>query len=264
MHSIWSGAISFGLINIPVHLYSGSREQTLSFDMLHKRDLSPIRYARICKEEDKEIPYKDIVKGYEYEKGEYVVVDDEDFKRVHADKSNTIEIVQFTETAEIDSIYFEKPYFLEPGKGADKSYALLCETLKQSDKVGVVKFVLKYREHIGIIKPFGNAIILIQMRFASEINDLEELKLPKEPINKKELDMALKLVQQLTEKFKIEAFKDTYTNELKKIIDAKIKGEKPGKKGASPAKPSKVHDIMSLLKASLEEKQPAKKVRKRA
>ena len=159
MRSIWSGALSFGLINIPVRLYSGTEEHALSFDLLHKKDLSPIRYARICKEDGKEIPYQDIVKGYEYQKGEYVVVTEEDFKAVDMEKTNAIEIVQFTPKSEIDAIFYEKPYFLEPGKGADKPYALLRETLQRSKKVGVVKFVFRNREHLGIIEPYGNAII---------------------------------------------------------------------------------------------------------
>lgn len=268
MHSIWSGSISFGLINIPVHLYSGTEEHALELTMLHKTDFSPIRYARICKADGKEIPYSDIVKGYEYEKGEYIVLDETDLKSIHAQKANTIEIIHFTHKEEIDSIYFEKPYFLEPGKGADKSYTLLREALTKTGKVGVVKFVLKNREHIGIIKPYGNAIILDQMRYAGEIRDVEELKLPKEEhANKKELEMALKLVDQLTEKFKAEAYKDEYTDELKQMIEAKMKGVTPHKKGAAAPKPSKVLDIMSLLKASLEEKRkprPREKARKRA
>lgn len=266
MRSIWSGAISFGLVHIPVHLYSGTEEHALDLDMLHKTDFSPIRYARICKADGKEVPYSDIVKGYEYEKGEYIVLDDADFKSIHAEKTNTIEIVHFASKEEIDSIYFEKPYFLEPGKGADKSYVLLREALTETGKVGVVKFVLRNREHIGIIKPHGNAIILDQMRYASEIRDVEELKLPKaEQANKKELAMALKLIDQLTEEFKADAYKDEYSEVLKQLIDAKIKGVAPHKKGAAGPKPSKVHDIMSLLKASLEEKKkPRPKERKRA
>jgi DNA end-binding protein Ku len=264
MHVIWSGSISFGLINIPIQLYSGSQDHAIEFDMLHKSDLSPIRFARICKADGKEIPYKDIVKGYEYEKGEYVVIDEEDFKQVNPEKTNTIEIIHFADKGEIDAIYYEKPYFLEPGKGAGKSYGLLCEALTQADKVGVIRFVMKNREHIGIIKPYGKYIILIQMRYESEIRDMEDIKLPKEEkVNKKELDMALKLVEQQTEKFKPDVYKDEYIKELKQIIDAKIKGVKPGKKGKAVSKPSKVHDIMALLKASLEEKKTVK-VRKRA
>lgn len=265
MRSIWSGSISFGLINIPIRLYSAVEEHAISFDLLHKKDLSPIRYAKICKAEEKEVPYSEVVKGYEYQKGEYVVVEDEIFKNA-SKKTEIIEIVQFAKKEEIDSIFFEKPYFLEPGKGADKSYALLRETLQNSGKVAVVKFVFRNKEHIGILKPYLNSIILNQMRYVSEIRSIDDLKLPKgEKINKKEIDMALKLVNQLTEKFKPDAYKDEYTHELQEAIEAKVKGIKPSKKGAAP-KPSKVHDIMSLLKASLEEsktpKKPSKKTKK--
>lgn len=260
MRSIWSGALSFGLINIPIRLYSGTEEHALSFDLLHKKDLSPIRYARICKEDGKEIPYEDIVKGYEYQKGEYVVVTEEDFKSVDMEKTDAIEIVQFALKSEIDPIYYEKPYFLEPGKGADKPYALLREALLKSKKVGIVKFVFRNREHIGIVEPYGQAIILNQMRFSSEIRDVEELKLPKNgQNNKKEVEMAMKLVDQLTDKFKPETFHDEYSEKLQKVIENKVKGIPFQKRKKEVSKPSKVHDIMSLLKKSLEEPKATKK-----
>lgn len=254
MRSIWSGSLSFGLINIPVQLYSATQDHALSFDMLHKTDLSPIRYARICKEDGKEIPYKDIVKGYEFQKGEYVVVTDEDFKRVDVKKSSTIDIKGFVFEDEIDAIFFEKPYYLEPAKGADKAYALLRDALRKSKKVGLVTYVFRNREHLGVIKPFEDAIILNQLRFASEIRDLAGLKLPKEGLaNKKEVEVALKLIDQLTTEFVPEDYQDTYIEELKGIIDQKVKGITPRKRAPAKAKSSKVHDIMSLLKASLDE-----------
>lgn len=257
MRSIWSGSLSFGLINIPVQLYSATQEHALEFDMLHKKDLSPIRYMRVCKEDGQEVPYKDIVKGYEYQKGEYVVVTEEDFKHADVKKTTTIDIKDFVFEDEIDMIYFEKPYYLEPGKGSDKAYALLRDALKKSEKVGVVTFVLRNREHLGIIKPYKDAIVLNQLRFESEIREMEGLKLPKEgTATKKEVDTAMKLIDQLTEKFVAKAYKDTYIDDLKAIIDKKIKGISPKKKTEKGvAKPSKVHDIMSLLKASLEEEQ---------
>lgn len=263
---MWSGSISFGLINIPVRLYSATEEHSLNFDMLHKTDLSPIRFARICKADGKEIPYKDIVKGYEYQKGEYVVIDEEDFKRANVKKTGNIDIVNFAMENEIDSVYFEKPYYLEPDKGANKPYALLREVLLQSNKVAVAKFVFRNKEHLGIIKPYLNALILDQLRFARELRDVDDLKLPeKNEVNKKEVEMALKLVEQLTEKFDVKSYKDTYTDELKEVIDKKIKGHEghvPAKKGKTP-KPSKVHDIMSLLKASLEDETKSHKAKKK-
>lgn len=254
MRSIWSGAISFGLINIPINLYSATEEHALSFDMLHKKDLSPIRYARMCKEEDKEVPYEEIVKGYEYEKGEYIVVTDEDFKRA-AKKSDTIDILEFSNETEIDTIYFEKPYYLAPGKGADKPYALLREALRKSKKVAIAKFVLRNREHLAVIKPYEDALVLNQLRFAAEVRALEGIKLPSaEGVNKKEMDLALKLIEQRTEKFNAEAYEDTYVEALKEVIEDKAKGISPKKKPKAE-KPSKIHDIMSLLQASLKEKE---------
>lgn len=264
MRAIWSGLISFGLINVPVKLYSATEEHAISFDLLHKTDLSPIRYARICKEDEKEIPYKDIVKGYEYQKGEYVVFDEEDFKKVNAKKTGTIEIVQFTKNEEIDSIYYEKPYLLEPDKGAAKAYALLREALAQSNTVAVVKFVFRHKESIGIIKPYGNVLILDQMRFASEIRQSKELDLPeKNLVDKKEIGMALQLIDSLTEKFKPEEFKDEYTHELRQALEAKVKGLPVSKKGKAVPRSSKIHDITALLQESLDELRKTKKPRKR-
>src|SRR5215211_1486354 len=142
MRALWTGSLSFGLINIPMKLYSATQEHGLNFDMLHKKDLSPIRYARICKADGKEIPYKDIVKGYEYQKGDYVVLVEEDFKRANIKKTKSIEMIEFTKESEINPLYYEKPYYLEPDKGADKAYVLLREALLKSKKVGIAKFVL--------------------------------------------------------------------------------------------------------------------------
>ncbi len=256
MRALWSGAVSFGLINIPIRLFSASEERSLDLDMLHKKDLSPIRYARICKAEEKEIPYQDIVKGYEYQKGEYVVVSPEDLKNARTEKSQSIEILHFAKAEEIDSIYFEKPYFLEPGKGANKPYALLRETLLASKKVAIVKYVFRDREHIGILRPYQNCILLLQMRYTEEIRALDELKLPDEKIvNKKELDMSLKLVNELTEKFNAEQYHDNYTDQLKELIEAKIAGEtRSGTRKKTPnSKSAKIHDITALLEASLKE-----------
>jgi DNA end-binding protein Ku len=253
MRSIWSGSISFGLINIPIRLYSATDEHLISFTLLHKDDLSPIRYARICTEEEKEIPYEHIVKGYEYEKGEFVVVEEEDFKRASAQKTGLIEIVNFSKESEVDSIYFEKPYYLEPDKGADKAYALLREALRKANKLAIVKYVFKNKAQLGAIKPSLDVLILDQMRFADEIRNTEGLKLPQmDEVGKKEIEMALKLIDQLTEKFNINAYHDMYREKLQEVIEDKIKGQALPKVGKAP-KPSKIHDIMSLLKASLEE-----------
>lgn len=255
MRAMWTGSLSFGLINIPIRLYSATEDRGgLSFDMLHKKDLSPIRYARICKADGKEIPYEDIVKGYKYENGDYVVLLDEDFKRADIKKTKSIEIMDFVDEKEIDSIYYEKPYYLEPGKGADKAYVLLRESLLKSKKVGLGRFVFHTREHIAIIRPYGDLLILEQLRYQSEIRNPAELHIPKKTeASSREITMAIKLIDQLTAHFKPKSYHDTYTEELKKVIAEKAKGKKHrvAKKGKEP-KITPVHDIMHLLKESLE------------
>lgn len=254
MRAIWTGSLSFGLINIPIRLYSATAtEDKLSFDMLHKTDLSPIRYARICRADGKEIPYEDIVKGYEYRKGDYVVLTDEDFKNAYPKKTKTVDIVDFAKETEIDSIYYEKPYYLEPDKGAGKAYALLREALKKSKKVGVAKFVLRNKEHLAVIKPFGKAIVLNQLRFKEEIRKPEGLNLPESSQARgKEVEMALALIEQLSEPFKPDDYKDTYHQELKKVIAAKAKGKKFKTPKEEEPVPTEIVDLVAMLKQSLE------------
>jgi DNA end-binding protein Ku len=254
MKSIWSGSISFGLVNIPIKLYTASERKNLSFDMLHKKDLSPIGYMRVCKADGTEVPYKEIVKGYEFRKGDYVVLTDEDFKRADVKKTNTIEIVDFVKEAEVPSEYFEKPYYLEPAKGAAKVYALLREALKKSKKVGVAKFVLKTQEHLAVLKPEGNLLILDQIRFQHEIREPSELNIPKdEKVTQKELDLALSLIDQLSAHFQPQKYKDTYTEELKEIINKKAKGQKiVTPKAGAPAATTQVSELMSKLRESPE------------
>lgn len=252
MRAIWSGAISFGLVNIPVKIYSGSGENKLDFDMLAKEDLSPIKYMRVAESDGREVPYKDIVKGYEIEKGKYVVLSDKDFEKANAKKTNAIEIHNFVFEEEIDPIYFEKPYYLEPDKNAAKPYALLREALRKSKKVGIASYVLRNREHLAVLKASGDVIVLDQLRYFEEIRDTKELKLPHEKeISTKEVDMAIKLIDQLTEKFDPTKYRDTYVDELKKVIEAKAEGKPIEAHGKAP-EPTPVKDLMDVLKASLE------------
>jgi len=265
MRALWKGSISFGLVHIPVKLYSASQEKEFKFVMLHKKDLSQIRYARICKVEDKEVPWDEIVKGYEYQPGEYVILTEEDLKNANLEKSKSIEILHFINEDEIDTIYYTKPYFLEPEKNAGNPYTLLLEALKKSKKVGIAKFVLHNREHLAVIKPYGNAIILMELRYEEELRNSKDLNIPvKEKTSAQELSIALKLIDHLTAKFKPSEYTDTYTDEIKEMIEKKAKGKKVHPKGQE-VKPSKIHDIMSLLKASLDEESPKKtKKQKRA
>lgn len=219
--------------------------------MLHKEDHSPIRYARICREDGEEIPYDDIVKGYEYRKGDYVVLTQEDFKRADAKKTKTVEIKQFCDESEIDSRYFEKPYYLEPGKGAERAYALLRDALAKTNKVAVAKYAMRARDNMGAIKPIGNALVLNQMRFPADLRNPTDLNFPSQKATKEELEMAVALIKQLDKPFIPEDWHDTYTEELEEVIEEKAKGHKPKSHGREP-KETQVKDLMSTLKASLE------------
>ena len=254
MRSIWTGAISFGLINIPVKLFSAVEDSSSDFDMLDSRDHSNIHFKRVNAETGKEVAYESIVKGFKIN-DRYVVLDDKDFESADAVKTKTIEIINFTDETEIDSIYYEKPYYLEPDKSGAKAYALLRDALKASGKVGVTSFVLRNREGLAILKPRDKVIVLNRIRFEQEIKDPGDLKLPPSTKGiKKELDMADKLIDQLSESFSIAKYKDTYSAKLMSIIKQKAKGKK-----IQPAKMKVVHtkssgDLMSMLKASLTEK----------
>jgi len=259
MRAIWSGAISFGLVNIPVKLNSAvEASEGLDFDMLSKKDMAPIRYARIDTETGKEVPWKEIVKGYEYAKGKYIIVTDEDFKKASPEKSRSVDIIQFVKEEEIDPIYYEKPYYLVPDKGADKSYHLLIKALEETETVGLAEFMLRNRMHICALKAKDGVLLLHQLRYQEEIREAPEVEKKGEKTSPKEVELAKKLINQLTEKFDPAAFKDTYVSELKKVIKAKAAG-----KDVHIAEPKKatatVKDLMEVLKQSLESTPSTKK-----
>lgn len=254
MRAIWSGSISFGLVNIPVKLFSGSQSNSLDLDMLRKNDLCPIKYLRVCKKDNKEVPYEEIVKGYEYSDGEYIVLTDKDFESASLEKTHLIDIIDFVDEQEIDTRYFEKPYYLEPDKSGPKAYALLREALKRSGKVGVANYVLRNRGSLGIVKPLDDLLILNQIRYREEIRDAGELKLPSdEKFREQEITLALSLIDQLTVKFDPAKYRDAYIDDLKRIIEEKAQGLQPAPQGKEP-QPSKVTDMMALLKESLKQK----------
>lgn len=253
MHSIWSGSLSFGLVNIPMKLYSATAGTQLDLDYLHKKDLAPIRYAKVCTLDGKEIAFEDVVKGYQYKKGDYIVLNDADFKKADLEKTESIDVFAFVNEAEVDSIYSEKPYYLEPDKGSGKAYVVLREALKKSKKVGLCQFVLRSREHLGMIKVSDNLLVLDQLRFQEEIREPTGLKIPsKEAIKANEVQLAIELIEKLTEHFSPEDYHDTYRKALDRVIKAKIKGQKVKSKGKTP-KPTQVTNLLSTLKASLEE-----------
>lgn len=252
MRPIWTGSISFGLVNIPVRMFSGVHPQEgLDLDMLHKDDHAPIRYARICKKDGKEIAWDDIVKGYQYQEGEYVVITEADFEKANPKKTQTVDIHQFVASDDIDIRYFEKPYYLEPVKGGAKAYALLRAALHKSDKLALARFVIHQKEHLGVIKPVGRALVLNQMRFPTDLREPANLKFPTDAeITDKEVEVAMKLIKQETKHFIAEDFHDTYTEELEEIIKAKTKGKKPKPTQKAP-EDTPANDLMAALKASL-------------
>lgn len=256
MRSLWTGSLSFGLVNIPVKLYSASEERALSFHLLAKDDLCPVSYQKVCRVDNQVVEQKDIVKGYEYEDGQFVVLTPDDFKRAKTAKSDLIDIVAFVKLEEIEAKYYEKPYYLEPAKKASKAYVLLRDALTESGQVAIAKYAMRDRGHIAVIKPEGDALMLIQMRFADELHEGKDLFLPKTAAyTKKEMALALSLIESLEEKKSdLGKFKDEYTEELKKIIAAKAKGKlKSIKKDDEPAEPTAVSDIMEMLQKSLAE-----------
>lgn len=236
-------------------MFSGvNPREGIELDMLHKEDHSPIRFARICRKDGEEVPWDDIVKGYEYRDGDYIVLTQKELDKIDAERSQTVDIKQFVQEGEIDIRYFEKPYYLEPIKGGEKAYALLHAALEQSDKLALTHFVIHQREHLGVIKPVGRALVLMQMRFPSDLREATDLNFPAgDNLSHDELKVALKLIAQETKHFVSEDFRDTYTEELEDIIKAKTKGKKPyGHTHAAP-KDTSAKDLMTALKASLKE-----------
>jgi len=257
MRSIWTGSISFGLINIPIKLFSAVQESSLDMDMLDKDDHSNIKFKRVNESTGKEVSFSNIVKGYKIE-DKYVILEDEDFEAADAEKTKTIDILNFTLEKEIDSLYYEQPYYLEPDKGAANAYALLRDAMASTGKVGVTSFVLRNKEALAILKPYKDVIVLNRIRFEQEIRDTSELKLPAVSKTKqKEVEMANKLVEQLSEPFDISRYKDEYTAKLLKIIKDKAKGKKQ-KAPKLKVVHKQTDDLMSMLKASLENKKKKK------
>ena len=251
---MWNGSISFGLVTIPVALYPATRRDELTFKLLRKSDQSPVNYKRVAQADGREVPWEDIVKGYEYEKGKFVVLKDEDFKRVDLEAAaQTIDIMDFVELDQINPMYFQKPYYLEPQKGGDKAYALLREALSTSSKIGIAKVVIRTREHLAGVKAQGDAIILEIMHFGDELVDADELKFPKkDQARPREIDMAKKLIDGMTTDWAPDKYKDEYKTQLMAMIEEKVKH--PNEKHEAPKahkKATNVIDLMSVLEESL-------------
>jgi DNA end-binding protein Ku len=259
MRAIWKGSIAFGLVHIPVNLYPATESHSISSNLLHKKDHSRIRYQRVSEATGKEVPAQEIVRGFEVERDNFVVISDDELKEAAPEKSDAIEIQEFVDEFQIPTLYFEKPYYLEPDKGAGKAYALLREALSKSGKVGVAQFVLRNRESLCVLKAQGNALTLNTLRFASEIRSAEELRLPvNEQLVPNEVNLALKLIEGMTAEFDPAKYHDTYTEDVKKLIEDKAKGQK---RQAPPPKPvrSNVIDLVAALQESLVQKKPRKR-----
>jgi DNA end-binding protein Ku len=262
MRAIWKGSTSFGLVNIPIGLYPATRKETVSFRQLRADDLSPIRYKRVAEADGEEVPWEKIVKGYEYEKGQFVIVTDEDFEKAMPEATQSIDITEFVELSEIDPMFFDTPYYLEPQKGGKKAYALLRDTLKETEKVGISRVVIKTRQHLAAVKPKGDALVLELMHFPNEVLEPEGLDLPRnETLGKKEIDMAKSLVETMSGEWEPSQFKDEYRAKLEKLIEEKVaNGGKEVAGGKAKPKPAtNVVDLVAVLQKSLAEskKKPA-------
>jgi DNA end-binding protein Ku len=254
MHAIWKGTISFGLVSIPVALYPAVRKDELKFRMLRKSDLSPINYKRVAENDGAEVPYQEVAKGYEYEKGEFVIVEEEDFQRAKAEGVQTVQIVDFVSLNEIDPVYFDKPYYLQPEKGGAKAYALLRDSMLESGTVGIAKVVIKSRQHLAALKPKGNLLVLELMHFAEDLVDQNNFQAPQEKmLGKKEKDMAKALIDAMKNPWDPQKYRDDYKSALLEVIEQKVKaGGQGGKKGATRQRmPSNVVDVVEMLERSL-------------
>lgn len=259
MASIWKGALSFGLVSIPVELKTAVRAEHVSFRMLYKKDLAPVKFERFSSEGEGPLKWDDIVKGYEYEKGHYVIMGEEDFRAASLGKSSSIEILDFVSQEEIDPRYFETPYYLVPTKGGEKPYALLREAIRNTGVVGVGKIVMRSTQHLVGIKAMGDALVLEIMRFATELVDADEYRFPEAAeVRPQELQMAEQLVHNLAGEFDPEKYTDEYRANLMKIIRAKMQGKKVKAADATRegVKDDKVIDLMDRLRESLKEQKP--------
>jgi DNA end-binding protein Ku len=253
-HAIWSGSINFGLVTIPVKLFTAVRANELSFNLLHKKDEGRIKYERVCSVDGKPVPWDEIVKGYEYEKGEYVVLTDEDFKKVNPEATQSVDIIEFVELDKINPMFFDKPYYLEPTKQGRHAYALLREALAKAGKVAIARVVIRTKETIAAVKPDGHALVLELMHWADELVDQGDLDFPNEiKLPEPEMKMAKMLIDSMSvDEFEPEKFTNRYHDELLAMIEARAAGKELPAPKKAPAR-AKVVNLMDVLQQSLEE-----------
>ncbi len=252
MASIWKGHLTFGLVSFPIRLFTAARGETISFNQLHKSDNSRVKQVIYCAAEDKPIPRSEIVKGYEYEKDHYVVIDDEDIKKVAPKTAKAMEILEFVKEQEVDPVYLESSYYMGPDEGGEKPYALLFEALKETKYCGVAKIAMHNREHIVIVRPGSTGMILHTMFFADEVRKQDEYRTDTSSVNEKQLNLAKMLIDTLAGDFEPQKYHDSYRENLKNMIQAKVEGHRVVETPA--AHTTNVVDIMEALKKSLEQK----------
>lgn len=263
--AVWKGHISFGLVNVPITLYPAEQRSELHFRMLDSRNHARVRYSRVNEETGEEVPWDCIVKGYEYDNGQYVLLDKEDFERVAVEATKTIEIEQFVEAKEVDYVFFDKPYYLVPDRTGEKGYILLREALRRSDKMGIARVVIRSREYIAGLIPEGDALLLDLMRYHHEIRSTQQFELPRQSISEyrisdREIKMAEQLIASMTDEWRPEAFRDEYRERLQQYIEEKARSpEGRARAPAGATEPARtggeVIDMMELLKRSMEDRE---------
>jgi len=251
--ALWKGSISFGLVNIPIELHTAVRNHRPRFRMLHAKDKSPVKFQRVCVRDGHPLAWEELVKGYEYEKGRFVVLTKDDFEAAALEKSRTVDIIDFVEAEAIDDRFFETPYYLVPVKGGERAYALLREAIRESGRVGIAKFILRDAQHLAAVEAIEQAIVLTVMRFADELVDVDQFALPGDAGTRKaELDMAKALVNSLAAEWDPSKYTDEYRENLMRIIKGKVKGKDVKLEAATEPREAKVVDLMERLRRSLE------------
>lgn len=260
-HALWSGAINFGLVTIPIRLFTAVKANELSFNMLHEKDEGRIKYERVCSVDGKPVPWDEIVKGYEYEKGQYVVLTDEDFERVNPKATQSVEILEFVDLDTINPMYFDKPYYMEPTKQGKHAYALLREALAQANKVAVARIVVRTKEYIATVRPLEDALVLELLHWADEMIATDTLELPERTkLPEGEMKMAEMLIDSMTvQAFEPDKFKNRYHDEILTMIEARAAGKELPKPKKAPARTGKVINLMDVLSKSLEESKKRRK-----
>ena len=255
MRPTWKGSISFGLVYIPISVYPATREEKLSFRQLRKTDLSPIKYKKVAEVDMKEVSADQIVKGYEYEKGRYIIMSDEDFEKVRIESTHSIDITDFVDLDDVDPKFFYKPYFLEAQKGGEKAYALLHKALSGTGKIGIAKVVIANREYLAAVKPDGLFLVLELMHFASEVLKPEELNRPKTELNDKELKMANALIESMSSEWQPEKYRDEYRDAVMEIIENKAKNKQLPPTPTAAPRSTNVVDLVKVLQESINRSQ---------